>query len=906
MKSKDIRQKFLDFFQSKQHKIVPSAPIVNKDDPTLMFTNAGMNQFKDFFLGNRIPTDRRTADTQKCLRVSGKHNDLEEVGIDSYHHTMFEMLGNWSFGDYFKEEAIDWAWELLTKELGLDPNRLYASVFEGDEADGLEPDREALHFWKKYLPEERILFFDKKDNFWEMGDTGPCGPCSEIHIDLRSDEDRAKVDGATLVNMDDPEVIEIWNLVFIQFERVWKKNGASDLFNWEENYQGGLETLKKERPNKISEFTQLKNLPEKHIDTGMGFERLTMALQGKKSNYETDIFMPFINYLEKKSGYTYSNSYDLSAKSDIAMRVVVDHVRAVAFTIADGQLPSNTGAGYVIRRILRRAVRYYYSFLNLKSPVLHELVGMLAEEFKEVFPELKAQEDFVAKVVLEEERGFLRTLESGLKRIENLAVKNNQVAGETAFELLDTYGFPIDLTRLIAAEKGWTVDEAGYEKALAQQKERSRADAKKEMGDWTDLLDDPSVAFVGYDDLVVTDTKVVKHRTVKIKDKPQYQIVLSKTPFYAESGGQRGDVGLMFFGEEKIPVIDTQKENDLIIHVVKKFPADFSNLTKVEVHAGKRAATEKNHTAVHLMHAALHEVLGEHALQKGQDVDSKRLRFDFSHFQKVTDEEIDRIEKIVNQKIRANIPLEEERNMPISEAKALGATMLFGEKYGETVRVITFDKNFSQELCGGTHVDATGKIGLFKILKEDSVAAGVRRIEAVTANEAEAFVTKELQELESIRNLFKNPTRTVQNVEALQEENRQLKKEIEKLQAAQASGLKDDLKSKAEQIDGINFIASTLPLNDSKTIKTLAYELEREVGDALIVFGAEVNGKPQLMVTISENLTKEKDLHAGNMVRELAKEIKGGGGGQPFFATAGGKDVSGLANAIAKAREMLN
>lgn len=874
MKSREIRQKFLDFFENKLHKIVPSAPIVNKDDPTLMFTNAGMNQFKDYFLGNKVPDNKRAADTQKCLRVSGKHNDLEEVGIDSYHHTMFEMLGNWSFGDYFKEETIDWAWELLTKEFGLDPNRLYVSIFEGDDADGLEPDNEAKEFWKKHVPEDRILPFDKSDNFWEMGETGPCGPCSEIHIDLRSDEDRAKVDGATLVNMDDPEVIEIWNLVFIQFNRKADRS--------------------------------LENLPDKHIDTGMGFERLTMAMQGKKSNYETDIFMPSINFLEKKSGKTYNNSYDLSAKSDIAMRVVVDHVRAVSFTIADGQLPSNTGAGYVIRRILRRAVRYYYSFLDLKEPVLHELVLMLAEDFKDVFPELEAQKDFVSKVVLEEERGFLKTLESGLKRFENLEVNNNQLDGKTAFELLDTYGFPIDLTRLIASEKGWTVDDAGFDAALLEQKTRSRADAKKEMGDWTELSDNPSVEFVGYDDLVVTDAQVVKHRTVKIKDKNQYQIVLSKTPFYAESGGQRGDVGMMVFGEEKIAVIDTQKENDLIIHIVKNFPNDFSSLTRAEVHAAKRSAIEKNHTAVHLMHAALHEVLGTHALQKGQDVDSKRLRFDFSHFQKVTDEEVAQIEKIVNQRIRQNIALEEERNMPIAAAKELGATMLFGEKYGDTVRVITFDKDFSQELCGGTHVNATGQIGLFKILKEDSVAAGVRRIEAVTAEAAESFITKELQELNTIRNLFKNPTRTAQNVEALQEENKTLAKEIEKLQNAQAGALKDDLKKNATQKDGVNFIAAKLPLNDGKAIKTLAMQLEQEIGDALIVFAAEVKGKPQIMVSISKSIVEAKGLNAGKIVNELAAEIGGRGGGQPFFATAGGKDVSGLANAIVKAKEMMN
>ncbi|MFK7773778.1 MAG: alanine--tRNA ligase [Saprospiraceae bacterium] len=874
MKSREIRQKFLDFFENKLHKIVPSAPIVNKDDPTLMFTNAGMNQFKDYFLGNQVPDNKRTADTQKCLRVSGKHNDLEEVGIDSYHHTMFEMLGNWSFGDYFKEEAINWAWELLTKEYGLDPTRLYVSIFEGDAADGLEPDNEAKEFWKKHVPEDRILPFDKSDNFWEMGETGPCGPCSEIHVDLRSDEDRAKVDGATLVNMDDPEVIEIWNLVFIQFNRKADRS--------------------------------LENLPDKHIDTGMGFERLTMALQDKKSNYETDIFMPSINFLEKKSGKTYNNSYDLSAKSDIAMRVVVDHVRAVSFTIADGQLPSNTGAGYVIRRILRRAVRYYYSFLDLKEPVLHELVMILAEDFKDVFSELEAQKDFVSKVVLEEERGFLRTLESGLKRFENLEVSNNQIDGKTAFELLDTYGFPIDLTRLIASEKGWTVDNEGFEAALLEQKTRSRADAKKEMGDWTELSDDPSVEFVGYDDLVVTDANVVKHRTVKIKDKNQYQIVLSKTPFYAQSGGQRGDVGMLVFGEEKIAVIDTQRENDLIIHVVKNFPSDFSSLTRAEVHAAKRSAIEKNHTAVHLMHAALHEVLGTHALQKGQDVDSKRLRFDFSHFQKVTDEEVATIEKIVNQRIRENIALEEVRNMPIAEAKNLGATMLFGEKYGDTVRVITFDKNFSQELCGGTHVSATGEIGLFKILKEDSVAAGVRRIEAVTAEAAENFVTKELQELNTIRNLFKNPTRTAQNVEALQEENKALAKEIEQLQNAQAGALKDDLKKNATQKDGVNFIAAKLPLNDGKAIKTLAMQLEQELGDAVIVFAAEIKGKPQIMVSISKSVVEAKGFNAGKIVNELAAEIGGRGGGQPFFATAGGKNVNGLANAIVKAKEMMN
>ncbi len=871
--AQEIRQQFLDFFESKAHKIVPSAPIVNKTDPSLMFTNAGMNQFKDYFLGNKTPDAKRIADTQKCLRVSGKQNDLEEVGIDSYHHTMFEMLGNWSFGDYFKAEAISWAWELLTEVYKLDKDRLYASVFEGDEAEGLELDAEAIEHWKKYLPEERILKYDKKDNFWEMGDTGPCGPCSEIHIDLRSDEEREKIDGATLVNQDHPLVIEIWNLVFIQYDR--KADGS------------------------------LEPLPEKHIDTGMGFERLCMALQGKKSNYDTDVFTPFIKFVEQESGKKYTFSYDLSAKSDIAMRVVVDHTRAVSFTIADGQLPSNTGAGYVIRRILRRAVRYYYSFLDVKEPLLYKLVPLLAEAFADVFPELKAQQDSVANTILGEERSFLSTLEEGLKRIDSLEVKDNVIDGKSAFVLYDTYGFPIDLTRLIAVEKGWQVDEAGFEKALNEQKNRSKADAQKEVGDWTVLLENPNVEFVGYHSNEVADAAVIKYRTVKVKDKEQYQIVLNKTPFYAESGGQRGDSGLLFFGEEKIPVIDTKKENDLTIHIVKKFPENFTGVVRAQINVPRRVATSKNHTSVHLMHAALHQVLGDNALQKGQDVDENRLRFDFSHFQKMTDEEMANLEKIVNEKIRANIQLEEDI-LSLEEAKAAGAIMLFGEKYGSEVRMITFDKDFSRELCGGTHVPATGDIGLFKIVSESAVAAGVRRIEAITAEKAEAFVNKELGELNGIRALFKNPKDTLKNVATLQEENKNLKKEIEKLLAAQASGLKDDLKSSVDNIDGVNFIARKLPLSDSKAIKNLSYQLEQELGNALIVFAAEINGKPQLMVTISESLTREKELHAGSIVRELAKEIKGGGGGQAFFATAGGKDVEGLDKAIEKAGELLN
>ncbi len=873
MTANDIRKAFLDFFQSKQHKIVPSAPIVNKNDPTLLFINAGMNQFKDYFLGNKTPEVRRIADTQKCLRVSGKHNDLEEVGRDSYHQTMFEMLGNWSFGDYFKEEAIAWAWELLTEVYQLDKDRLYVSVFEGDESENLSPDMEAVDFWKKWIPEDRILYFDKKDNFWEMGATGPCGPCSEIHIDLRSDEARAKLDGKLLVNADDPLVVEIWNLVFIQFNR--KADGS------------------------------LENLPEKHIDTGMGFERLCMAMQGKTSNYDTDLFSPFIQLIETKSGIKYTNKYEESAKSDIAMRVVADHIRAVAFAIADGQLPSNNGAGYVIRRILRRAVRYYYSFLNIKEPYLHTLIPLLAEKFEGIFPELKAQESQVAKIIEGEEKTFLATLDKGLKRFDALDKSSGNIGGQEAFELYDTYGFPIDLTRLIAEEQGLTIDEAGFTKALQAQKDRAKADAQKAVGDWTELQDSDGVEFVGYDDLKITDAKVVKYRTVTQKGKPQFQIVLDKTPFYGESGGQRGDTGLLVFGEEKVSVIDTQKENDLTIHIVKKMPSAFSGNIVAEVNAKKRLATARNHTAVHLMHAALHEILGEHALQKGQDLDDKRLRFDFSHFQKMTDEEKAQLETLVNQKIRENIALEEYRNMPIEEAKAYGAMMLFGEKYGDTVRVITYDKDFSSELCGGTHVPATGEIGYFKILSEGGVAAGVRRIEAVTGETAEAFYNKELETLGNIRGLFKNSKDVLRSVQQLQDENKALNKQVEALLAQQAQALKGQLQSQFKPKNGINFLAAKLPLGDSNAIKTLAYELEREQGNAVIVFGAEIKGKPQLMVIVSKDLAEAGSYHAGNMVRELAKNIKGGGGGQAFFATAGGTNAAGLDAAITAAEEMV-
>lgn len=873
MTSSEIRQKFMDFFEEKKHKIVPSAPIVNKDDPSLLFTNAGMNQFKDFFLGNQIPDNRRIADTQKCLRVSGKHNDLEEVGIDSYHHTMFEMLGNWSIGDYFKKEAIAFAWELLTDVYGLEKERLYVSVFEGDQDLKLPADEEAVDYWSAFVPKERILYFDKKDNFWEMGETGPCGPCSEIHIDLRNEEERKAIAGKDLVNADHPLVIEIWNLVFIQFNR--KADGS------------------------------LENLPEQHIDTGMGFERLTMAIQGKTSNYDTDIFTPFIEKIAEASGKKYTFSYEEDAKSDIAMRVVADHLRAVSFAIADGQLPSNTGAGYVIRRILRRAVRYNYSFLDIKQAFIHTLVPLLADRFAKVFPELKAQQDQVAKIIEGEEKAFLNTLENGLSRFASLQVKDGTIAGDDAFLLYDTFGFPIDLTRLLGEEKGWKVDEKAFEKALQAQKDRARKDAQKAVGDWNTVAEGEEVSFVGYDDLLVESTKVLKYRTVNIKKKNQYQVVLETTPFYAQSGGQAGDKGNLQFGAERVKVLDTQKENDLIIHIVDKLPSAIDGPVRAEVEESIRKATSNNHSAVHLMHAALHEVIGEHALQKGQDVDQKRLRFDFSHFQKMDASEIERVEAIVNEKIRENIQLDEQRAMPIDEAKAAGATMLFGEKYGDLVRMITFDPNFSRELCGGTHVQATGEIGLFKILSESGVAAGIRRIEAITADRAQAFIKQELSALDEVRALFKNPKDVAKSVENLQEENKNLKKEIEKLLAAQAANLKTDLLQAVEDKEGVRFLAAKLPLQDTNAIKNLAYQIEKEMGNALIVFAAEVKAKPQIMVVVSRELAEQGQYHAGNMVRELAQLIKGGGGGQPFFATAGGKDVSGLEAVIEKAKEMV-
>ena len=872
MTSHEIRQAFLDFFKSKNHKIVPSAPLILKNDPTLMFTNSGMVQFKDFFLGNGTPPAVRIADTQKCLRVSGKHNDLEDVGFDGTHHTMFEMLGNWSFGDYFKEEAIAWSWEFLTGTLGLPKDRLYATVFGGDEKEGLASDEEARNFWRKYLPDNHILDGNKKDNFWEMGAQGPCGPCSEIHFDFRSDAERAAVAGETLVNKDDPSVVEIWNNVFMQFER--KADGS------------------------------LVVLPSQHVDTGMGFERLCMVMQQKRFTYDTDIFTPFIQFIERETGKTYMGSYDRDAKIDVAMRVVVDHIRAVAFTIADGQLPSSNGAGYVIRRILRRAVRYYYSFLEVKEPLLQKLIPILAEEFKNVFPELKAQQDFVQKVILEEERSFLRTLELGLKRFDNLNTEGGRVKGSDAFDLYDTFGFPIDLTQLIASEKGLSVDIDAFESLLKEQKLRSKKDAEKQVGDWVVLDDTPNVAFVGYTDLNVEGAKVMKYRAVEDKKGLQYQIVLNKTPFYAESGGQVGDTGSLQIGDETIKVLDTKKENDLIIHVVSDLPTAIEASVTAQIDSAKRAAISKNHTSVHLMHAALHQILGNHAVQKGQNVDENRLRFDFSHFQGVTKEELAQIESIVNKKIRENIALDEQQ-MTIEAAKQTGAMMLFGEKYGETVRVITFDEDFSRELCGGTHVKATGEIGLFKIVSESAVAAGVRRIEAVTADTAEAYINAELSELNKVREVFKNPKDTAKRVETLWDENKALQKQIEQMLLEKAAFLQKELRSKFVDTEGVKVLIEKIDLTDATAVKTLVHNLEKEIGNTFIVFGNVANGKPMLTVGISAELAKAKNLNAGNIVRELAKEIKGGGGGQATFATAGGTDISGLDSALTKAKTIL-
>ncbi len=872
MTSSEIRKTFLDFFQSKQHTIVPSAPIVVKGDPTLMFTNAGMNQFKDWFLGNQPAKYRRVADTQKCLRVSGKHNDLEEVGVDTYHHTMFEMLGNWSFGDpndpnagYFKKEAIAWAWELLTEVYKLPKDRLYVTVFEGDKKENLHFDEESNTCWKQHIDHSRILMGNKKDNFWEMGDTGPCGPCSEIHVDLRSKEERKQTDGKILVNTGHPLVIEIWNNVFMEFNR--KADGT------------------------------LEKLPARHVDTGMGFERLCMAIQQKKSNYDTDIFQPTINYIEAMSGIKYGSS----EQTDIAMRVLSDHIRAIAFTIADGQLPSNNKAGYVIRRILRRAVRYSFTYLNFKTPFIHRLTPLLADQFKEVFPELFEQKDFVQKVIKEEEQSFLRTLETGIRRFD--LYNKSVIDGEFAFELYDTYGFPIDLTQLIARERNMQVDMNGFNQCLEQQKERSRAASAVDAEDWV-ILENSESKFIGYDN-TTAEVNIIKYRKVKSKNKEQYQLVFNQTPFYAESGGQVGDTGYIQNEKEKIFITDTQKENNQIIHLSDKLPVDLKADFIATVNNSRRRKITANHSATHLMHAALKQILGKHVVQKGSLVNDEHTRFDFAHFAKVSDEDIAKIEQLVNEKIRENIALDERRNVPIEEAKSMGATALFGEKYGDYVRVIIFDPAYSMELCGGTHVNATGEIGLFKILSESAVAAGVRRIEAITSIEAEKYIINQLTQLNTIKTELKNPKDIVIRVKELLSENEILQRQIDGFVHEKAQLIKADLLKNVKLQNGINVIAQKIDLTNADAIKNISFELRNQIPDSFILLASENDGKAMLSLIISDSLVQSGNLNATTVIRNISKHIQGGGGGQPFYATAGGKNPAGIDAASEEALKMI-
>jgi alanyl-tRNA synthetase len=872
MTAPEIRQQFLDFFASKGHHIVPSAPIVVKNDPTLMFTNAGMNQFKDYFLGNKAAAWKRVADTQKCLRVSGKHNDLEEVGIDTYHHTMFEMLGNWSFGDYFKKEAIEWSWQLLTEVYKLPKDRLYVTVFQGDAAENLEKDQEAFDLWKQHIAEDRILMGNKKDNFWEMGATGPCGPCSEIHVDCRPDSERALVDGATLVNADNPQVIEIWNNVFMQFNRLEDKS--------------------------------LVSLPAKHVDTGMGFERLVRVLQNKTSNYDTDVFSGTIETVEKLTGLQYGRT---DSKQDVAFRVLADHIRAICFAIADGQLPSNTGAGYVIRRILRRAVRYYFSFLEQKKPLLHELVPVLAAQFANVFPELQQQVDFVKKVVFEEESSFLRTLDSGIRRIEDFmgGAASKNVDGQTAFELYDTYGFPYDLTSLIASENGFTVDEKGFTAAMKEQKDRSRAATALDTGDWQVLNEGASTVFVGYE-LSEVVTHVTKFRKIKAKGKEQYQIVLAQTPFYAESGGQVGDTGTLYFDKFPIAVTDTKKENDLIVHFTDSLPSNLDATVTAVIDKKKRQETTLNHSATHLLHAALRKVLGTHVAQKGSLNNPEALRFDFSHFAKVTDEELAQVEDIVNEKIRENIPVI-IKELPKEEAMKEGAMALFGEKYGDIVRVVIMDPTYSVELCGGTHIGATGELGLFKFVSESAVAAGVRRVEAVTGANAVTFVNEQLQQLKDIKIALKNPKELVKTVDTLLADKASLEKQVEALELEKVKQLSAKLQHEVEVINGVNFIGKVVHINNAEALKQLTAELKNHIQNHVFVFAANVGGKANVALMISDNLVAEKGLEAPKIIKErIAPLIKGGGGGQKSFATAGGQEVGALDQVITQVKALLS
>lgn len=884
MKSQEIRQEFLSFFKEKKHKIVASAPIVLKEDPTLMFTNAGMNQFKEYFLGQKAITHSRVTDTQKCLRVSGKHNDLEEVGMDTYHHTMFEMLGNWSFGDpsgksegYFKKEAIAWAWEFLTDRLKIDEDALYVSIFEGDKSENLEIDQEAYDFWKAIVPEEKIILGNKKDNFWEMGAQGPCGPCSEIHVDIRSKEEKAKVSGRDLVNMDHPQVVEIWNLVFMQFNR--KADGS------------------------------LEKLPAKHVDTGMGFERLCMVMQNVQSNYDTDVFTPLIQEIESITNVTYdknSIATEENGKPSVAIRVIADHVRAVAFAIADGQLPSNNGAGYVIRRILRRAIRYGFTFLQTKEPFIFKLVNVLSHQLGDVFPEIKAQQSLVVNVIKEEEISFIKTLEQGLSLLDQVIQKSegNVVSGKKAFELYDTFGFPIDLTALILSEKGFTLDEKGFELELQKQKERSRSAAQVSTGDWNILVDQTEPNFVGYDTLT-SDVKITRYREVDSKkDGALFQLVFNQTPFYPEGGGQVGDQGVLKTAQnEEIPIFDTKKENNQIIHLVKKLPQNPQDNFVVKVDASNRKNTAANHTATHLLHQALRNVLGTHVAQKGSLVQSKGLRFDFSHYTKVTSEELKIIEDFVNTRISEKLSLEENRNNSYDQAISEGAIALFGEKYGDQVRSIRFGE--SMELCGGTHVENTGDIWHFKIISEGAIASGIRRIEAITSSAAKNYFSEQSKAFEGVKTVLKNTKNPIKAIENLQEENTALKKQIELLVKEKIKTIKSQLKKEVQEINGIHFIATQIDL-EAAALKDLAHELGNEINNLFFFAGTENNGKALLTCYISKNVVEERELDAGKIVRELGKLIQGGGGGQKFFATAGGKNPAGLPEAIEKAKQYLS
>ncbi|MBW1617418.1 alanine--tRNA ligase [Empedobacter falsenii] len=868
MKSKDIRKEFLHFFETKGHLIVDSAPIVLKDDPTLMFNNSGMAQFKEYFLGNGTPKSNRIADTQKCLRVSGKHNDLDDVGKDTYHHTMFEMLGNWSFGDYFKKEAIAWAWELLTEKYGISKDQIYVTVFEGDKGDGTSLDEEALELWKQHIAEDRILYGNKKDNFWEMGDIGPCGPCSEIHVDIRPEADRLAVDGKTLVNMDHPQVIEIWNLVFMQYQR--KADGS------------------------------LESLPARHIDTGMGFERLAMVLQGKSSNYDTDVFQPTIQKLEEISGV----KYGAAEKTDIAIRVVVDHLRAVSFAIADGQLPSNTGAGYVIRRILRRAISYGYRFLGLKEPFIYKLYPILKAEMGDFFPELVKQETIVTGVIREEEASFLRTIEQGLNRLNQIIEQlgdSKVVPGDVVFELYDTFGFPADLSRIVAEDHGFTIDEAGFEAEMAKQKERSKKATALVTDDWVILDDKGNETSIAYDN-TEAEVKITRYRKVKNKKGEFFQLVFNQTPFYAESGGQIGDTGSISTLNETIEVVDTKKENNLVIHFVETLPENVNATFNAKVDTEKRNETTKNHSATHLMHEALREVLGTHVEQKGSYVGDDYLRFDFSHFSKMTDEEIAIVEQKVNDKIAEALPLIEKRDCDINEAIADGAMALFGEKYGDKVRVIRFGSSI--ELCGGTHVKNTADIRLFRILSESSTAAGIRRIEAITSNKAiEAYKDAE-KNYNDVLAALKTKNDAVKAVQHLLDENAELKKQLESFVAQQAAAEKATWKAAIKEINGVNFLAVKTNL-DTNAAKQNAIDLTKEIENAFIVVGTNDAVKPSITISIAKNLVDEKGYNAGQIVKEIAKHINGGGGGQAFLATAGGKEVSGLDAALKQAEDFV-